>query len=97
MINNWHKNHAALIKIVNIGSKSKFKMKKNNKPQKIRTVSIDKILVAAQDEFILQGYKGATVQSIADSAGLPKANVLYYFKNKENINVNTMLSYRIVP
>jgi TetR/AcrR family transcriptional regulator len=25
------------------------------------------------------------VQSIADSAGLPKANVLYYFKNKENI------------
>jgi len=60
-------------------------MKKNNKPQKIRAVSIEKILIAAQDEFILQGYKGATVQSIADNAGLPKANVLYYFKNKENI------------
>lgn len=60
-------------------------MKNNNKPQKIRAVSIDKILVAAQDEFILQGYKGATVQSIADNAGLPKANVLYYFQNKENI------------
>ena len=60
-------------------------MKKNNKPQKIRAVSIDKILISAQDEFISQGYKGATVQSIADSAGLPKANVLYYFKNKENI------------
>ena len=63
----------------------KNSMKNNNKPQKIRVVSIDKILVAAQDEFILQGYKGATVQSIADNAGLPKANVLYYFKNKENI------------
>ncbi len=60
-------------------------MKKNNKPQKVRAISIEKILNAAQDEFILQGYKGATVQSIADSAGLPKANVLYYFKNKENI------------
>ncbi len=54
-------------------------------PQKIRAVSQSKILSAAQDEFILQGYKGATVQSIADKAGLPKANVLYYFKNKENI------------
>jgi len=60
-------------------------MNKNTKSQNIRTISTDKILIAAQDEFILQGYKGATVQSIADNAGLPKANVLYYFKNKENI------------
>lgn len=56
-----------------------------NKPKKSRALSISNILSAAQDEFILQGYKGATVQSIADNAGLPKANVLYYFKNKENI------------
>ena len=60
-------------------------MKNDAKPPKIRTIRIDKILTAAQDEFILQGYKGATVQSIADSAGLPKANVLYYFKSKEKI------------
>jgi TetR/AcrR family transcriptional regulator len=51
----------------------------------IRIRSQSAILLAAQKEFILQGYKGATVQSIADSANLPKANVLYYFKNKENI------------
>lgn len=50
-----------------------------------REISQQKILLAAQDEFILQGYKGATVQSIANKANLPKANVLYYFKNKENI------------
>ena len=56
-----------------------------NKQGKIRVKSQEKILLAAQDEFILNGYKGATVQSIADNAGLPKANVLYYFKNKENI------------
>ncbi|MEW6982997.1 TetR/AcrR family transcriptional regulator [Colwelliaceae bacterium 6471] len=59
--------------------------KQPNKQGKIRAQSQQKILEAAQQEFILQGYKGATVQSIADRAGLPKANVLYYFKSKENI------------
>lgn len=57
----------------------------HKKQGKIRIKSEQKILSAAQDEFITHGYKGATVQSIADQAGLPKANVLYYFKNKENI------------
>jgi len=51
----------------------------------IRVKSKVKIILAARTEFVLQGYKGATVQSIADRAGLPKANILYYFKNKENI------------
>ena len=57
---------------------------KNNKEIKktgnIRVQSQHKILIAASTEFVLQGYKGATVQSIADRAGLPKANILYYFK-----------------
>lgn len=57
----------------------------DKKQGQIRIKSQEKILLAAQDEFITNGYKGATVQSIADLAGLPKANVLYYFKNKENI------------
>ena len=56
-----------------------------NKQGLIRAQSQEKILFSAQEEFILNGYRGATVQSIADRAGLPKANVLYYFKNKENI------------
>jgi len=63
-------------------------MNDSNKPNKqgrIREQSQEKIIMAAQEEFILQGYKGSTVQSIADRAGLPKANILYYFKNKENI------------
>jgi len=55
------------------------------KQGKIRVKSEENILNAAQEEFIIQGYKGASVQSIADRAKLPKANVLYYFKNKENI------------
>ncbi|WDE01338.1 TetR/AcrR family transcriptional regulator [Thalassomonas actiniarum] len=59
--------------------------KKPNKQGRIRAESELKIITAAQEEFILQGYGGATVQSIADRSGLPKANILYYFKNKENI------------
>jgi TetR/AcrR family transcriptional regulator len=59
--------------------------KKPNKQGRIREQSQEKIIFAAQEEFILHGYKGATVQSIADRVGLPKANILYYFKNKENI------------
>jgi len=55
------------------------------KQGKIRVKSEQNILKAAQEEFIIHGYKGASVQSIADRAQLPKANVLYYFKNKENI------------
>lgn len=63
-------------------------MSNNNNVKKtgtIRVQSQQKILAAARTEFVLQGYKGATVQSIADRAELPKANILYYFKNKENI------------
>jgi TetR/AcrR family transcriptional regulator len=56
-----------------------------SKQGSIRAQSEFKILQAAQEEFISQGFRGATVQSIADRAGLPKANVLYYFKNKENL------------
>lgn len=43
------------------------------------------ILSAAEEEFVLQSYRGATMQGIADRAGLPKANVHYYFKNKKNL------------
>ena len=60
--------------------------KSSGKQGQIRIKSQEKILAAAQEEFILQGYKGATVQSIADKAGLPKANVLYYFKNNKRTN-----------
>jgi len=59
--------------------------KQLGKQGKTRAKSQLKILDAAQHEFISQGYKGSTVQSIADRAGLPKANILYYFKNKENL------------
>ncbi|WP_062264209.1 TetR/AcrR family transcriptional regulator [Endozoicomonas arenosclerae] len=57
-------------------------------PQKtgrIRTERVRLILKAAEQEFAQHGYRGATVQRIADLANLPKPNVLYYFSNKQEI------------
>jgi TetR/AcrR family transcriptional regulator len=53
--------------------------------QDIRAQNQALILAAAEEEFVLQGYRGATMQGIADRAGLPKANIHYYFKNKKNL------------
>lgn len=52
------------------------------RPGRIRERNREKILQAAEQEFAQHGYKGATIQSIAERAGLPKSNVLYYFSNK---------------
>ncbi|TGD66062.1 TetR/AcrR family transcriptional regulator [Tabrizicola sp. WMC-M-20] len=41
------------------------------------------ILDAAEKVFAEAGYGGATMQLIADMAGLPKANLHYYFPTKE--------------
>ena len=43
------------------------------------------ILKAAEQEFAQHGLKGARMQAIADRASLPKANVHYYFKNKDGL------------
>ena len=43
------------------------------------------ILDAAIEEFSRIGYKATSMQVIANRAGIPKANVHYYFKNKENL------------
>ena len=43
------------------------------------------ILQAAKQEFAANGLNGARMQTIADQAGLPKANVHYYFKTKESL------------
>ena len=44
-----------------------------------------KIVQAAEQVFAQQGFKGSSVQQIADTAGLPKTNVLYYFKTKQSL------------
>ncbi len=43
------------------------------------------ILEAAEKVFAEAGFGGATMQLIADVAGLPKANLHYYFPTKESL------------
>jgi TetR/AcrR family transcriptional regulator len=49
---------------------------------KIRKANEALILETAERVFALSGYQGATIAQIAREAGLPKANVHYYFKTK---------------
>jgi len=51
----------------------------------IRQDNLEQIIVAAENIFAERGYKGTTVEAIAEAVGLPKANVLYYFKTKEGL------------
>ena len=49
----------------------------------IRAANEDRILRAAEAVFAERGFAGATTAAIAERAGLPKANVHYYFRTKE--------------
>lgn len=56
--------------------------------QRNRTLILD----AALDVFSRDGYRGATLDQIAEAAGLSKPNILYYFSGKEEIHV-TLLNH----
>lgn len=45
----------------------------------------ERILSAAKKIFVLKGMSGARMQDIADEAGINKALLHYYFKNKEQL------------
>lgn len=51
--------------------------------KEIREENEKLILEAAEKVFAEAGFGGATMQLIADMAGLPKANLHYYFPTKE--------------
>jgi TetR/AcrR family transcriptional regulator len=44
------------------------------------------ILDAALEVFSLHGFRGATLDQIAEGAGLSKPNLLYYFPSKEEVH-----------
>jgi TetR/AcrR family transcriptional regulator len=46
----------------------------------------DIILEAALDVFSVHGFRGATIDQIAEAAGMSKPNLLYYFPRKEEIH-----------
>ena len=51
----------------------------------------EQILEAALDIFSTHGFRGSTVDLIAEAAGMSKPNLLYYFKSKEDIH-QTLIS-----
>ena len=51
--------------------------------RQIRQANESKILAAAERIFAGAGFSGATMAQIAEESGLPKANLHYYFGNKE--------------
>jgi TetR/AcrR family transcriptional regulator len=48
------------------------------------------ILEAALEMFSQHGFRGATIDGIAEAAGMSKPNLLYYFRSKEAIHVTLM-------
>ncbi len=52
---------------------------------RIQARNQDAILEAALAVFSTQGFRGATLDQIADVAGLSKPNLLYYFASKDAI------------
>jgi len=46
----------------------------------------EQILEAALDVFSANGFRGATIDQIAEAAGMSKPNLLYYFGRKDDIH-----------
>jgi len=57
-----------------------------------------KIIASAFDLFATNGYKGTSMQDVADAVGLKKPNVFYYFETKEALAlaVITLLQQKIL-
>ncbi len=55
-------------------------------PTRIQREKTEAILAAALDVFAAQGFHGATLDQIAEAAGLSKPNLLYWFASKEAIH-----------
>ena len=58
---------------------------KQNKKEATREKNQLLILTAAEKLFAQLGYDGASMSMIAKEAGVPKANVHYYFNNKTSL------------
>ena len=59
--------------------------KPKSKREGLRRETLAIILATAERIFADHGFKGATMQAIADGANLPKANLHYYFPTKQEL------------
>jgi TetR/AcrR family transcriptional regulator len=64
-------------------------MKRKARPRPLTRIQREKreaILEAALEVFSGYGFRGATIDQIAEAAGMSKPNLLYYFPSKEDIH-----------
>ncbi len=59
---------------------------KTQRRTRIQEVKEEVILEAALDVFSMHGFRGSTIDQIAEVAGMSKPNLLYYFRTKEAIH-----------
>ncbi|MGN7867989.1 TetR family transcriptional regulator C-terminal domain-containing protein [Paracoccus sp. 22332] len=67
---------------------------------RIQQKNRDRILKGALSVFSTSGFRGATIDQIAEAAGLSKPNVLYYFASKDDIHkslLTTLLDMWLAP
>lgn len=70
------------------GGKGGAKSASSKRPRAQTRIQREKqevILEAALDVFSREGFRGATIDQIAEAAGMSKPNLLYYFPRKEEI------------
>ncbi|HAY6295449.1 TPA: TetR/AcrR family transcriptional regulator [Acinetobacter baumannii] len=58
--------------------------------QKKSTQKRNQLLAAALDVFSLYGFSGASLDEIAQLAGMHKSNIFYYYENKESLYVEVL-------
>jgi TetR/AcrR family transcriptional regulator len=61
--------------------------RQTRKRTRIQVENEEKILDGALEVFSRYGYRGATVDQIAEASGMSKPNLLYYFRRKHDIYV----------
>lgn len=57
---------------------------------RIQRENEEKILEAALEAFAQHGFRGSTLDQIAEGAGMSKPNLLYYFRRKDDIHAALM-------
>ncbi len=62
----------------------------NKKPTRIQQKNRQIILYAALEVFSAYGYRGSTLEQIAQAAGMSKSGILYYFSSKKEIHTELL-------
>lgn len=66
--------------------KTKARAASTQRRTRIQQENEERILEAALEVFSTHGFRGATIDQIADAAGMSKPNLLYYFRTKEDMH-----------